>query len=234
MKTTRKTAKYYREQLNIVKNCSMLNSLIKELVDKYGSNRELSIDGNKCNWNHWVDGFYISPKNELFVSVYWQGDSTDGTDYVSFNELFNRGKCVIRSKSFWDGNRTRIVHSDINVEKYELDNLISLLIEWLSPNAIKERKIKAEITKLKGMVNSKMGNEYYQKYSRRFGANEEYYNGRGAVAELMDKKAIDFIKMDFDEVMEIIDKVFRNNYKTDRCFGGGSFMRAKEPYNLSY
>lgn len=234
MATTKKTAKFYRESIARENNVSTLNTLIKDVLTKYGKDNEIRLDGTKCNWNHWVNGFAISPKGELLVSIYWQGDSTDGSDYAPFNEILNRGKYVIRAKSYWDGYRTRYYHSDINVEKYEVTELIKLLVEWLSPNAIKERKINATISKLKKEVLDKIENEYFKKYSRKFGSNEEYYNGKGAVIELLINNAKEFIKIDFDAVMEIVDKVFRNNYKTDRCFVGGGFMKAREPYNLSY
>jgi hypothetical protein len=229
---TKKTAKFYRDAIARENNVSTLNALIKDVVTKYGKDKEIRLDGTKCNWNHWVNGFAISPKGELLVSIYWQGDSTDGSDYAHFNEILNRGKYVIRAKSYWDGYRTRYYHSVINVEKYEVVELIKLLVEWLSPNAIKERKVNASISKLKNEVLNKIENEYFSKYSRKFGNNEEYYNGKGAVIELLINNAKEFIKMDFDAVMVIVDKVFKKNYKTDRAIGIS--MMKREPYDISY
>lgn len=231
----RKTAKYFREMLATTQNTSMLNVILTEVVLKYGADRTLRIGGAECNWNHWVKGFTISNRGELLVIVYWQGDDTDGDDYVSFNEVYNRGKSVIRAESYWDGNRTRFTHGDINVEKYEVESLIKLLAEWLSPSAIKARKINAELSKVKREIDNKMGNEYYTKYARRFGNNEEYYNGRGGVNEWVKAQGADLLKMAIEDIFAMVDKVFQANYKTDRFFGKTDMWSSKtKPYIISF
>ena len=231
----RKTAKYFREMLATTQNTSMLNVILTEVVLKYGADRTLRIGGAECNWNHWVKGFTISNRGELLVIVYWQGDDTDGDDYVSFNEVYNRGKSVIRAESYWDGNRTRFTHGDINVEKYEVESLIKLLAEWLSPSAIKARKISAELSKVKREIDNKMGNEYYTKYARRFGNNEEYYNGRGGVNEWVKAQGVDLLKMAIEDIFAMVDKVFQANYKTDRFFGKTDMWSSRtKPYIISF
>ena len=231
----RKTAKYFREMLATTQNTSMLNVILTEVVLKYGADRTLRIGGAECNWNHWVKGFTISNRGELLVIVYWQGDDTDGDDYVSFNEVYNRGKSVIRAETYWDGYRTRYTHGDINVEKYEVEQLIKLLAEWLSPTAIKARKISAELSKVKREIDNKMGNEYYTKYARRFGNNEEYYNGRGAVNEWVKAQDTDLLKMAIEDIFAMVDKVFQANYKTDRFFGKTDMWSGRtKPYIISF
>lgn len=232
---TRKTAKYYREELVKPQSMNTLNTLIKEIVAKFGSSNDLYIGGAECNWNHWVKGFSVGKNGILYVKVYWQGDSTDGDDYVSFNEVYGRGKSVIRAESYWDGNRTRFTHGDINVEKYEVENLIKLLAEWLSPSAIKARKISAELSKVKRDIDNKMGNEYYTKYARRFGNNEEYYNGRGGVNEWVKTQGVDLLKMTIEDIFAMVDKVFQANYKTDRFFGKTDMWSGRtKPYIISF
>lgn len=231
----RKTAKFYREELVKPQNVNTLNTLIKEVVAKFGNNNSLYIDGAKCNWNHWVKGFSVSKKGDLSIMVYWQGDSTDGDDYVSFNEVYNRGKSVIRAESFWDGHRTRCVHSDINVTKDELIELIGLLSKWLSADAIKARKISAELSTIKSTINKKLGNEYYSKYARNYGRNEEYHNGKYAVEEWVKTQGTNLLKMAIEDIFTIVDKVFQANYKTDRFFGKVDMWSGRtKPYIISF
>lgn len=232
---TRKTAKYYREELVKTQSMNTLNTLIKEVVAKFGSNNDLYLSGTECNWNHWVRGFSVGKNGILYVKVYWQGDSTDGDDYVSFNEVYGRGKSVIRAETYWDGCRTRFTHGDINVEKFEVEQLIKLLAEWLSPSAIKARKISAELSKVKREIDNKMGNEYYTKYARRFGNNEEYYNGRGGVNEWVKAQGVDLLKMAIEDIFAMVDKVFQANYKSDRFFGKTDMWSSKtKPYIISF
>lgn len=232
---TRKTAKYYREELVKPQSMNTLNTLIKEIVTKFGSSNDLYIGGVECNWNHWVKGFSVGKNGILYVKVYWQGDSTDGDDYVSFNEVYGRGKSVIRAETYWDGCRTRFTHGDINVEKYEVESLIKLLAEWLSPSAIKARKISAELSKVKREIDNKMGNEYFTKYARRFGNNEEYYNGRGGVSEWVKTQGVDLLKMAIEDIFAMVDKVFLANYKNDRFFGKTDMWSSRtKPYIISF
>ena len=232
----RKTTKYFREMLATTQNTSMLNVILTEVVLKYGADKTLRIGGAECNWNHWVKGFTISNRGELLVIVYWQGDDTDGDDYVPFNEVYNRGKSVIRAESYWDGYRTRYTHGDINVEKYEVEQLIKLLVEWLSPSAIKARKIRAELREVEKAIDSKLGNEYYSKYaSKIYSCNEEYFNGRNAVREWVVAQGENLLKMTLDEVFAMMDKVFHANYKNDRFFGKTDMWSGRtKPYIISF
>ena len=232
---TRKTAKYYRKELVKTQTMNTLNTLIKEIVTKFGSRNVLSIGGAECNWNHWVKGFSVGKNGVLYVKVYWQGDSTDGDTHVLFSEVYGRGKSVIRAETYWDGYRTRYTHGDINVEKYEVESLIKLLAESLSPSAIKARKISAELSKVKRDIDNKMGNEYYTKYARRFGNNEEYYNGRGGVNEWVKAQGVDLLKMTIEDIFAMVDKVFQANYKSYRFFGKTDMWSGRtKPYISSF
>ena len=232
---TRKTAKYYREELVKTQSVNTLNTLIKEVVTKFGSDNDIYIAGTECNWNHWVRGFSVGKNGILYVKVYWQGDSTDGDDCVPFSEVFGRGKSVIRAETYWDGYRTRFTHGDINVEKFEVEQLIKLLAEWLSPSAIKARKISAELSKVKEIITNKLGNEYFTKYAHRCGDNEEYYNGRRAVNEWVTAQGTDLLKMTIEDILAMVNKVFLANYKNDRFFGKVGMWGSKtKPYIITF
>lgn len=235
MATTRKTAKFYREELVKTQSMNTLNTLIKEVVAKFGSNNDIYIAGTECNWSHWVRGFSVGKNDILYIKVYWQGDSTDGDACVPFSEVFSRGKSVIRAETYWDGYRTRFTHGDIIVEKFEVDSLIKLLAEWLSPTAIKARKISAELSKVKEIISNKLGNEYFTKYARRCGNNEEYYNGKGAVNEWVKAQDTDLLKMAIEDILAMVDKIFLANYKSDRYFGKTDMWSGRtKPYIISF
>jgi hypothetical protein len=235
MAAIRKTAKYYREELVKTQSMNTLNTLIKEVVAKFGSSNDLYIAGTECNWNHWVRGFSVGKNGILYVNVYWQGDSTDGNDCVPFSEVFGRGKSVIRAETYWDGYRTRITHGDIIVEKFEVDSLIKLLAEWLSPTAIKARKVAEDLRKIKNEISSILGNAYFTKYARKWGNNEEYYNGKGAVNEWVEKQGNDLLKMEKADIFAMVDKIFKTNYKNDSYFGKTNMWSSRtKPYIISF
>lgn len=37
------------------------------------------------DWNGWIEGFKFNKSGEIFIDCYWQGDSTDGNDYIEYN-----------------------------------------------------------------------------------------------------------------------------------------------------
>lgn len=231
---TRKTSKFYREEL-IKKNqpLSVITELVKEVISKYGKDNCIYIKDNTFNWNHQVTGFMVS-KGILYVNVYWQGDDTDGYEAILFADVYNKGKVTIKAKHFFDGCRTRCTHSDINVEKNEIIEMLSHLSNYLSPSAIKERKLKEDLSKLKSIITNKLGNEYFTKYAHKWGDNEEYHNGYYAVLELLKNKEKEFVTMPIDKVLEIVDIVFKKNYKSKRYFGGDRFRSNTKPYDITY
>lgn len=212
MVTPRKTNKYYREELAKSHNTLTMENLIKEIIGKYGNDDEISPERAEFNWNHCVTAFRISGLNKrLLVRVYWQGDSTDGDDYVYFDDLYRNGKSTIKSTD---------QHGTLYVEKEELTELISNLAKWLMPNEIKARKIRAEISKIESMVSRKLGNEYYRNYYNKYNSNgEPYYNGCGAVRKMLEEQGEKLLKMSEEEILKAVEKVFKVNFKSDYHFG---------------
>lgn len=236
MATTRKTAKYYREELVKTQNYTTLENLIKEVISKFGNKyKEINLHNMvEFNWNHRVEGFSIASNGRVLVKVYWQGDSTDGDDFVYFTDVLRKGTEVIRAQHEWLGDRTYCKHGDIRVEKDEVMSLVAELSKWLSPTEIKARKISAEISAIKNEISSKMGNDYYRQYASRWGKNEKYYNGRSAVNELIKQLGKDILKIEKEKLFEIIDKVFLSNYKDDYYFEKDWNGVNQKAYNLSY
>ena len=144
--TPRKTAKYYRD---IFTNGSLYQcaKLLPEVIKKFGYKRWESSKGNdmlnlrgytEFEWNHKIEGFFLTNNGEVYVDIYWQGDSTDGNDSVPANECIY-GKTIPAEHEFIDG-RTYYRHGDLRISKEEFANAIKAVAQYLSPENIKARK----------------------------------------------------------------------------------------------
>lgn len=138
----RKTDKYFRTELR--KGFTEGSAVIADVLKKHFTGRwstEVRVK-NEFNWNHCVEGFGLTSKGEVYVNVYWQGDSTDGNNTLRLNDFKYRNEVVIPEESFFDGYRTRKKHSDIRVEKSEIISAFKKVADYLEPAAIEARKAK--------------------------------------------------------------------------------------------
>jgi hypothetical protein len=228
----RKTAKYYRESLSNVNVSEGIIPLLKEIIINFGESNRIMLDG-EIGWNYQLKGLSLSNDGKLYVYLYWQGNDTDGYNYVSFYDVCVRGKVIIKAEYFFDGYRTRCIHGDIVITKEDVSKLVSKLSNYLSSSSIKERKLKADISKIVSVISHKLDDEYYTKYAYRFGRNEEYYNSKRAVNELIEKEKESFVKMDITDVLSIVDIVLKKNYKPNIYFGN-SWSSNKKPYDITH
>ena len=125
----KKTKKYYRELIPTITSAYKLEEVVIEVIKKYKP-RGLETE---MWWDHQLKDLVVD-KNKLYVEVYWQGDSTDGEDYVIFSNVYNR-RHTIPAKSYFDGYRTRYDHEDIRIEPSEVKELINNLVNWLQPKS---------------------------------------------------------------------------------------------------
>lgn len=128
----KKTKKYYRDQVAINEYHAL--AVLPEIVSHYGKNpkgcrgrKEVFVD-TEMGWNHRITGFSFY-KKDLYIDVYWQGDSTDGNDSIKI--IPKRTNYRIPAEHFDDGIRTRTVHSDINIDSDELYEAIKKLVNSL-------------------------------------------------------------------------------------------------------
>ena len=126
------TKKYFRDAVN--RSLSSALAVLPEIVKRYGKNpkghrkmQEIRVN-TEMGWNHCIDGFYFY-NNNLFIDVYWQGPDTDGNDSVRF--VPGRSSYRIPAEHYDDGIRTRMVHSDINIDSDELYRAIKILVNSL-------------------------------------------------------------------------------------------------------
>lgn len=227
--------KFYREELAKSQNNTMLETLIKEVLEKWGGKyNEITPKRVEYNWNHRVVSFSLGKGGRVLVKVYWQGDSTDGDDFVYLADVLRKGEDVIRAVHHFDCGRTYEVHSDICVEREEVLNLVKSLVGWLSPNEVKARKLAEQRSQFRISLNPKM-NEFYKRGGHGFFSRDESNdNGYNAVRELLDKEIDKLMKLTMEEVHSIMEKVFRQNCKSNSFFKMNWNGDREVPYDLSY
>ena len=241
METTRKTAKYYRDILNSGYLWKAIE-VLPEIIKKFGHKRWSSSKGNdelslrhytEFEWNHRIDGFFITEKGVVCADIYWQGDSTDGNDSVEVSRLANG--YVIRGEYEWIGDRTYCRHSDIRISREELENAIKALATYLSPEEIKARKEakrKAELSeKIFDLVKQNAPKNSRGGWGRDEGW-EQYWNGRTAVQKVLENNP-ELLNKTFEELKPIVEKVYANNEKSDYSLRGGWYNGEKK-YNLTF
>ena len=240
--TTKKTAKYYRDILS-GNDIRKAVSVLPEVIKKYGYKRwEKYSKGNdiinlrgytEFEWNHRIDGFFLTDKNELCVDIYWQGDSTDGNDSVSASSCIYG--TTIRGVYEWLGDRTYCKHSDLRITKEEFANALKAVAKYLSPEEIKKRKEAKRKAELREKVFDLVKQNAPKESRSGWGRNpdwEPYWNGRIAVEKVLENNP-ELLNKTFDELKPIVEKVFTNNEKSDYSLRGGWYNGEKK-YNLAY
>ena len=228
----RKGINYYRAIFN-GNDVRKAIEVLPEVIKKYGYNdkywNELNIRKyTEFNWNHQIEKFGINKKaNRIYVSIYWQGDSTDGNT-SEWADVLMYGKTIPAEHEFING-RTYYRHGDLRISREEFAGAIKAVGEYLSPKAMKERK-EAE---RKAELNSKVY-EYID--AKKKGLDrwemENFWNGRYGVQKLLEKEP-NLLNKTFEELKPIVEVVFNNNNKSDYSLRGGWYDGEKK-YNLSY
>ena len=230
-RTPRKTAKYYRDLLTHGSIGQALN-VLPEIIKKFGykrwekyskQNNTINLRGyTEFNWNHRINGFFLTEKGKVCVDIYWQGDSTDGNDSLYADECIN-GK-TIPAVHEWLGDRTYCKHSDVRISREEFADAIKALAAYLAPDKIKERKEADRKYALSKQVYDLVDSQVKHK-------DEEFWNGRRGVQELLEKKP-ELLNLPFEELKPIVLKVFANNNHSNYWLRNGA--TGKVEYKLAY
>lgn len=115
-------------------------SALPQILNAFGDKKnmcQMYVTGD-FKWNHRIEGFYLGKSGKVFVDIYWQGDSTDGSDGFCLTDKPNGYR--IPAVHYDDGSRTRTIHSDIRIDKDEIYNAIKLLKEQIQPAMKKVEK----------------------------------------------------------------------------------------------
>jgi hypothetical protein len=234
--TTKKTAKYYRDIFN-GGNISLAISILPEVIKKFGyklhgkyskTNDYINLKGyTEFNWNHQIEGFFLTDKGMVCADIYWQGDSTDGSTSEYVNDL-RYGK-TIPAEHEWLGDRTYYKHSDLRISREEFEDAIKALGKFLAPDAIKARKVAAERAE-------KFDKVFEHIDAKKKGLDrwemENFWNGRIAVQKVLENNP-ELLNKSFEELKPIVEKVYSSNEKSDYSLRGGWYSGEKK-YNLAY
>lgn len=225
----RKTAKFYRDSLAGGFNEALVREVVKSYGD-YGS--RISLRPENFHWNHRPSGFSLDKKGNLWLGIYWQGDSTDGDNEVMVSDLLRRGTVVIPAEHFFECGRTYERHGDLRVTRDELEETTRALVEWLSPDKVKARREVKLRRSIEDLVTEYVGHELGEKYAPRgswMDDRDRYWNGRHAVDEYVKANWKEMLPLKKDERKAVMLAVFKANHRheTRNCEG-------KRVYDLSY
>lgn len=102
-----------------------------ETLKKYVSSRPDKTTGKlntKFNWGeHCINEVFQDNKGRYWANVYWQGDSTDGDEQITLDEL-ERGK-TIPAEHYFDGRYTRERHGDLEIEPSEIKGVMKAIAD---------------------------------------------------------------------------------------------------------
>lgn len=234
----RKTPKYYQGILNDAlksNNIIDLKKALKEIIEKFGVQSKsykdeiwLRVDSETLGdfWNSYPEAFIYNTKlKNIFVSIYWQGDSTDGNKEISLDDLWRNDRYVFRvSRSRGNGDYD---DDRIYVEKKDIIEILkNIANNWLSSKEIKKRKeiadIKARIAPLAAAVDDLLGNELFRKHGGMGGSQipSTHQNGKAAVKEWFEKNKELLAKKGIttDKVKELARKIYYKNNKPTSYF----------------
>ena len=225
----RKTAKFYRDSLAGGFNEALVREVVKSYGD-YGS--RINLRPENFHWNHRPSGFSLDGKGNLCLSIYWQGDSTDGNDEVMVRDLLRRGTVVIPAEHFFECGRTYETHGDLRVTRDELEETTRALVEWLSPDKVKARREAEQMREVEKLVWKYVGSELREKYAPKGcwkDDRDRYWNGRYAVDEYVKANWKEMLPLKKDDRKAVMLAVFKANLRYETRDREG-----KRVYDLSY
>lgn len=134
---TRKTKGFYQQAVLVNKTQAFI--FLKEIIKKYGHSSKWFARRNKYylsvndNWNNtrgqdWkIEGFILI-SNKIYVDVYWQGDSTDGNEWVEFKGDLYDNLYIEPSDPIKFGGRWEVARQGITISTTDIYNAIKNII----------------------------------------------------------------------------------------------------------
>ena len=226
MEQVKKTAKWYRDQLAKCDVRTAIN-LIPEIIKKFGFvtkyrseiNFPREVVSDNFNWNHSIEGFTFSKVGQLYAKVYWQGDSTDGTEYVPARYLI--GGFTIKAE--WEnvgGSWGQVCkHSPLEVTEEELRKAIKAIIPLLDAKLIRARKKEREnepfVMPMYGRINKYLSDAHPYNRWGTDSYKEKHNNAESAIREITISDAKKYMKMDERTCRAILSEIYDLNYKSN-------------------
>lgn len=73
---------------------------ISEVSKTLKNGEKVDFTNNHRGWNNQIEGFYKDNSGRMYANVYWQGDDTDGNEYVAVDKIDTPRGTVIPGESF--------------------------------------------------------------------------------------------------------------------------------------
>lgn len=214
----RKTTKYYKGRLS-----NYDTSVISEVIKLYGRGNRFWLNNETefCR-NHRIQSIQINDKGKLTLSIYWQGDSTDGNNSVLLSEALYG--YTIPAEHFYDCGRTYCRHSDIVIKRSEILDAIKVMGNLISDELKKEVKAEKDkersIKKLTKRVQTyldefKAQREKERKNGYRDSADMTFF-GIAGVEKAIKERAEDLLALNDEQLERAIKHIFKSNRKDMR------------------
>ena len=176
------------------------------------------------NWSHGIEGVHLNTDGVVSIDIYWQGDKTDGTEYMKlWNAISGNNK--IPGKWYNDGDCERY---PITVERKELFAMFKEVARLLSDDEIQKRKD----GKMRQKVSERIFPEFYRRFDAGiFGGDPRSYNGYKAVCALVDAEWRRLKDLSEDGLWAVVVKVRNQNFKFNHEFAK---LDGENQYNLNF
>lgn len=122
-------AKYGTKKPNINKITVNRTKLLKDIVYRLQQFHNFVIanigkefrlkDSVSNDWNGWIEGFEFKKNGTILIRCYWQGDSTDGTQFVKYDG----NPIYFNAKEYSGINRIKFTKEEVN------EAILNLLLE---------------------------------------------------------------------------------------------------------
>lgn len=133
----RKGKNYYRDAIKSSKSSAYM--VLPEVLKKYGKARKISprktyysiivSDTEEIytkGTSFWITGFSMSG-GKLYIKVYWQGDSTDGDEYLEFPKTTYANVYLEPTKPVNMGSYYYITRQGLTLTPYDIYEAIKLI-----------------------------------------------------------------------------------------------------------
>lgn len=213
------------------KAASVMKDILSNKEFAWGENygwKTISFDReyvhDNYNWSHGIEGVHLNTEGVVSIDIYWQGDRTDGTEYMKlWNAISGNNK--IPGKWYDDGKCERY---PITVERKELSAMFKEVARLLSEEEIQKRKD----GKMRQKVSERIFPEFYRRFDAGlFGGNIRAYNGYEAVCALVDEEWRRLKDLSENELWAAVVKVRNQNFKFNHEL---TKVGEKYQYNLNF
>lgn len=188
-------------------------------VQFYGSNKMES------HWDHRINGLYMRG-DSVSLMVYWQGYSTDGTEYVPLRDVVAevKGGREYIIAAAWDhvGGAYGIIqrHGPVRIGMDEVQGVFRSLAAFVSPEEVADRERARDLKRRREELDKRVFHLVLEKEDEKFrhciSWPEEHRNARNAVRQAVEKNIDALSPMDNERLAALLQDVYKRNFEADR------------------